>query len=221
MRFLGLRRRLALRARAAPEELAEAWARPLLKATTPVDKLPLLACDAEMSGLDPRRDELLSLGWVAIDEGELRLDSTAELRLSSEGGVGQSATIHHLRDCELDGGLALEPALRRFLHAATGRVLVFHNAALDMAFLNRAARRCWGLPLLLPYVDTLRMEEQRLRRLDKPLSEGCLRLPECRARYGLGPHRGHSAFTDALATGELLLAQVAARGSGLLLRDLS
>ncbi|MEO1077991.1 MAG: 3'-5' exonuclease [Pseudomonadota bacterium] len=220
MEFLSLRRRLARRKGAAPRELAEAWEQPLLRGGTPVESLPFLVCDAEMSGLDPKRDELLSIGWVAIDNAELCLDSTAELLLNSESGVGQSATIHRLRDCELRDGLPLELALRRFLRAATGRVLVFHNAALDMAFLNRAARRCWDLPLLLPCIDTLRVEERRLRLRNEPLTEGCLRLPDCRARYGLGPHRGHAALTDALATGELLLAQIAARGSGLLLRDL-
>ena len=201
-------------------ELAEAWDRPPPGAATPVEELAFLVCDAEMSGLDPVQDELLSIGWIAIDDAELRMDSTAEVLLASERGVGQSATIHRLRDCELRDGLSLDVALRRFIAAAVGRVLVFHNTPLDMAFLNRAASRCWGLPLLLPSVDTLRIEERRLRHRDEALTEGCLRLPNCRTRYGLGAHRGHSALTDAIATGELLLAQIAARGSGLRLRDL-
>lgn len=220
MQFLALRRRWARRQAELPEALAGAWRVPPPGAATPVEKLSFLACDAEMSGLDPAGDEILSLGWIAIDDAELRVDSAAEVLLNNENGVGQSATIHRLRDCELRDGLSLEAALRCFVTASTGRVLVFHNTPLDMAFLNRASRKCWGLPLLLPSVDTLRIEQQRLRRRDEELTEGCLRLPNCRTRYRLGPHRGHSALTDAIATGELLLAQIAARGSGLRLRDL-
>jgi DNA polymerase-3 subunit epsilon len=221
MALLAWRRRLARRRAQPVPELERAWETTLPGGAASVDTVSFLACDAEMSGLDPAKDELLSLGWVAIEGRELALDSATHVLLESDVGVGQSATIHRLRDCELRrDGQALEGALRRLVEAATGRILVFHNAALDMAFLDCAARRCWGLPLLLPSVDTLRIEERLLRRRHEVLAEGVLRLPECRRRYGLGPHRGHSALTDAIATGELLLAQIAARGPGLRLRDL-
>ncbi|MGL6010674.1 MAG: 3'-5' exonuclease, partial [Shewanella oncorhynchi] len=39
-----------------------------------------------------------------------------------------------------------------------------------------------------------------------------LRLGACRERYGLPIYTAHSALTDALACGELLLAQMAAMG---------
>ncbi|MEE4277383.1 MAG: 3'-5' exonuclease [Halieaceae bacterium] len=221
MRLLGLRRRWA-RARAPhlPPELEAAWQVPVPSGRSPVESLSFLVCDAEMSGLDASRDALLSLAWVALREGELCLDSAQVLHLRSGQGVGQSATIHRLRDCDLEAGMKAEAALRQFLLAAAGHVLVFHHAALDLAFLDRACRDCWGVPLLIPSVDTLRIEARRMQRSGAAVGSEDLRLARCRERYGLASHRGHAALADAMATGELFLAQLATRGGALRLGDL-
>jgi DNA polymerase-3 subunit epsilon len=201
-------------------ELQRAWREPLPRSATPARRLRFLACDGEMTGLDPQRDALLSLGWVPIDDGELLPGKARHLLLRPDAGVGQSATIHHLRDCMLRDGVPPAAALTALLRDARGRILVFHNGRLDSAFLDAAAKRIWGVPLLLPWLDTLRIEERLLRRRDHPPREGELQLTACRRRYGLPAHRAHSAVTDAIATGELLLAQIARRGPGLRLRDL-
>ncbi len=214
-------RRAVQRVRAFPPgELERVWREPLPPSATPAGRLRFLACDGEMTGLDPHRDTLLSLGWVPIDDGELLPGQARHVLLRPGTGVGQSATVHHLRDCMLRDGLTPDAALKALLTDASGRILVFHNGQLDSAFLDAAARAAWGVPLLLPWLDTLRIEERLLRRRGHPLLEGELQLAACRRRYALPAHRAHSAVTDAMATGELLLAQIARRGQGLRLRDL-
>jgi len=56
------------------------------------------------------------------------------------------------------------------------------------------------------------LERHRLLREHSVIKEGSLRLGACRERYGLPIYTAHSALTDALACGELLLAQMAAMG---------
>ena len=201
-------------------ELKACWRAPLPSPATPFNRLELLVCDGEMSGLDPARDELLSLGWVRISGGEQVLGS-AELHLiRPRGSVGSSATVHRLRDFDLAAAESADEVLRRFLAAAQGRVLVFHHAPLDRAFLDALALRAFGAPLLLPVIDTLALERRQLLRREAAVAPGALRLQACRERYGLAAHAAHSALADAVATGELLLAHVARRGPGLRLRDL-
>ena len=142
------------------------------------------------------------------------LDSSRHYLLKAEKSVGQSAAIHQLRDCELAGGDAGEEVLARFLEAAAGRVMVAHNAALDLAFLNRASRRYFGAPVLLPAVDTMLQERALLLRRDRPIKAGDLRLQACRDRYNLPPLPAHNALVDALATAELLIAMVKHRSGG-------
>lgn len=173
-----------------------------------------LVCDAEMSSLDVTEGELLSLGWVCIERGAVVLESARHYLLKARNSVGQSATIHQLRDCELQEGRSESEILQLFLSAAAGRILVFHNAALDIAFLTQLSHREFGVPLLLPTVDTLLLEEAILRRRHAPILPGDLRLQACRARYNLPDYPGHNALIDALATAELLQAQARHRSGG-------
>lgn len=171
-----------------------------------------LVCDGEMSSLDANQGELLSLGWVFVDRGAIALESARHYLVKARQSVGQSATIHQLRDCELEEGRSAAQLLELFLSAAAGRVLVFHNAALDTAFLDRLTCREYGAPLLMPTVDTMMMEEAIFRRSERVIKTGDLRLHACRGRYNLPSYPGHNALVDALATAELLLAQAEHRG---------
>ncbi|WOJ93847.1 3'-5' exonuclease [Congregibacter variabilis] len=203
-----------------PPDIAAVWDAPLPGTSSSLRDLSFLVCDAEMSGLDPAQAELLSLGWVRVDGLEIALGTAGHHLIRNRRSVGQSAAIHQLRDCELSAADDVSEVLHAFLKAARGCVLVFHNAALDTAFLDRAAKRVFGTPLLLPTVDTLLLEQRLLQRQERPIGQGDLRLGACRDRYGLISHEAHNALADALATAELLLAHVARRGPDLTLRQL-
>jgi DNA polymerase-3 subunit epsilon len=215
-------RRLLYARRVAGTALQRCWRAPLPATGTDWRQVSFLVVDAEMSSLDVNEGELLSVGWVAVEAGAIALGSARHYLIKAEKSVGQSATIHSLRDCELSGAETGDVVLERFLDAAAGRVLVFHNAALDIAFLNRVSRNAFNAPVLLPAVDTLRQEERMLRRREQPIKTGDLRLHACRERYNLPLYQGHNALLDALATAELLLAMAAhrSRGQGLALGQL-
>ena len=181
-------------------------------------EISFLVVDAEMSSLDPAEGELLSLGWVKIVGGAIQLATAEHVVIRARGSVGQSATIHQLRDCEVAAGLDAAEALDRFLECARGCVLVFHHAPLDLAYLNKLCQEIHGAPLLQPHVCTLQTEKHRLARRDHTLKPGDLTLAACRERYSLPRYQAHNALWDAMATAELLLAQVAHRSRGKSLR---
>jgi DNA polymerase-3 subunit epsilon len=211
-------RRLAYSHRLAGTALLRCWRTPLPATGADWRRVSFLAVDAEMSSLDANEGELLSVGWVAVEGGAIALDSARHYLVRPVKSVGQSAVIHSLRDCELSAAESGAAVLGHFLEAAAGRILVFHNAALDLAFLNGVSRAAFRAPMLLPVVDTLLQEASLLRRREQPVRPGDLRLHACRERYGLPPYRGHNALLDALATAELLLAMIAHRSRG---RDFS
>jgi DNA polymerase-3 subunit epsilon len=74
----------------------------------------------------------------------------------------------------------------------------------------------------MPYLCTMRMEHRRLLRRDRIIGAGDLTLGSCRTRYGLPDYPAHNALSDALATGELLLAQAShwSQGKHMSLRQL-
>ena len=203
------------RGRTAHGALRDSWQAPLPARGTDWREVPFLVCDAEMSSLDPADGELLSLGWVRIEAGGIELATSKHHLVRASGTVGQSATIHQIRDIELAQAAPLPDVLDAFLEAARGCVLVFHNAKLDLAFLDRESTSLFGAPVLLPTADTFALEQRLLRRRDTPIGSGDLRLQACRDRYGLPAYPAHNAMLDALATAELLLAHIRHRaGTG-------
>ncbi|MDJ0877509.1 MAG: 3'-5' exonuclease [Halieaceae bacterium] len=208
--------------RRADEALRAFWSESLPSKRSHWRDVEFLVLDAEMSSLDPEEGELLSLGWVVIRGGAIALDTAHHLVIRPTNSVGQSATIHQLRDCEVAAGVDAAQALDQLLQAARGRVLVFHHAPLDLAYLDRLCMTCHGAPLLQPHLCTLQMEKRLLERREQALKRGDLTLGSCRRRYHLPDYHGHNALWDALATAELLLAQLAHRGRGgkLVLKEL-
>lgn len=213
MRMLQLRRLVYTR-RVAGTALQDCWRRPLPSTGSDWRQVSFLVVDAEMSSLDVNEGELLSVGWVCVEGGSIALESARHYLIQAEKSVGQSATIHNLRDCELTEADTQWEVQTRFLEAAAGKVLVFHNAALDMAYLNKLSRGQLNAPILLPVVDTLLQEQALLQRKDIPIQAGDLRLQACRDRYNLPPYPAHNALLDALATAELLVAMAKHRSAG-------
>jgi DNA polymerase-3 subunit epsilon len=207
-------RRLLYKRRVAGTALQDCWQKPLPSTGTDWNQVSLLVVDAEMSSLDVNEGELLSVGWVCVEDGSIALASAEHYLIKPENSVGQSATIHNLRDCELEDARSGDEVLVHFLRAAAGKILVFHNAALDMAFLNRVSRLQFNAPILMPVVDTLLQEQQLMQRRELPIKSGDLRLQACRERYNLPQFPAHNALLDALATAELLIALCKHRSLG-------
>lgn len=176
--------------------------------TAAVD-VPYLVLDIEMTGLDAQQHQMISIGWVEVAANKVLLSSARHFLIQAQTDVGQSATIHQIRDVDLEQGISEKEALSQLLVASAGKVLVFHHAYLDRQFLNVALKNYFAVPLAAPIVDTLQLEKQHLMRSNNLIEQGALRLGACRQRYGLPAYHAHNALVDAVATAELLLAIIA------------
>jgi len=96
---------------------------------------------------------------------------------------------------------------------------VVHYRSIERGFLDQAVRQQLGENLHFPLIDTMQLEARLHRGSRQPGWLGRLfgrqptsiRLADSRLRYGLPLYQAHHALTDALATAELLQAQVANR----------
>ncbi|GMA21820.1 exonuclease domain-containing protein [Arsenicicoccus piscis] len=192
-------------------------------ADTPVVDLDLLAIDVETTGLDPRRDALLSVGFVPVVRSTVELSGAYHAVVRSQVEVGQSATVHGITDDRVHAGRPIEEVLADTLTALRGRVLVAHFAQIEVGFLTRACREVYGVEPGFTVVDTLTLHRRLLDpHAARELPRGVLRLPAARDHFGLPRYRMHDALVDAIACGELLLAQAAHLGPAdqVTLRDL-
>ena len=178
----------------------------------PINKVPLLALDLEMTGLDKSQDKIISIGIIPIINGQIKLNKGQHRLIKIQGSVGQSATIHGLVDNDLEQALPLLDALQWLFKEATGSVLVAHHAPLDLRFLEHAILNELSQKCRLFAIDTLYIEHQRLLRKQVMIKQGELRLGKCRQRYNLPCYDAHNALVDALSCAELLLAQACNMG---------
>ena len=213
-RWLELRRQHLLRrmTRQTPERVKQLHSylnTPLPAPRTPLLDAGLLAVDLETNGLNPNRDDILSIGFVAIDRAAIKLATAKHLLIKPRTDINASgATIHKIFDDRAATGLPLCNALPLLLNALAGRVLLAHYASIERRFLRVACRACFDVPLLIQTVDTLELEKRHLLRQQGATSQDhlpadALRLANVRRRYQLPDAPNHDALEDALATAEL------------------
>jgi DNA polymerase III subunit epsilon len=161
-------------------------------------ELEMVALDFESTTADPQRAEPLSVGWVGLAEGRIRLGDAGYTLVDHPGEVPlESIRIHQLMPGELRAGLSPAELGEVLTDAVAGRVLVAHGAALEQAMLDR---------LGVPYaetLDTLRIVRNVDQRAGRPGAD--VRLTAAARRYGVPKLAAHQAFTDALTTAMLLI----------------
>lgn len=107
-----------------------------------------VAIDCETTGLDVRRDEIVSIGAVRIRGQRILTSERLELLVRPERSVpATSVRIHRLRTQDVAGGLPLAQAVARLLHFIGSRPLVGYYLEFDIAMLDRAVRPMLGFGL--------------------------------------------------------------------------
>ncbi|KAA0010092.1 3'-5' exonuclease [Billgrantia pellis] len=184
---------------------------------TPIGEAPLVALDLETTGLDVQRHAIVSIGAVPFTLARIPLARRRHWIVRPTRPLsGQSITLHRITHTEVEAAPDLAEILPELLKTLAGRLVVVHYRHIERPFLDAAIRARLGEGARFPMIDTMSLEARRhrlspwarLRRWMRrpPVS---IRLPDSRRRYGLPDYHGHHALVDALATAELLQAQIA------------
>lgn len=215
-----LRRRFSAAAKSAPPGPLRAYydaGLPLFDA--PVEELHAVALDLETDGLDFGASAILEAGLVEMSLAGLHTDTAVRLRLRPRAALSPSSVIiHRITDDALADAMDEPDALALLLARLAGKPVVAHFAEIEAGFLNAACKRVYGAPFVAPFICTMQLET---RWFPRDRAADGLRLAKLRSGYRLPPYRAHDGLTDALACGELLLAQIAHRDAeGLTLASL-
>jgi len=210
-----------LAATARDARLRSYYAAGVVAADTPLATTPLIAMDIETTGLDPRRDGIVSIALVPMSLARIRASASRHWIVKPRVPLdGASVALHGITDSQVADAPDFIDILADVLAAIAGHVLVVHCRAIERKFLDAALVTRIGESIALPVIDTMELEARIHRRKRpglfarltgrRPVS---IRLADSRARYQLPRYRAHHAPTDALACAELLQAQIAHRFS--------
>lgn len=172
---------------------------------TPWREARYVAVDLETTGLDPRRDEIVSYAAIPVDDARLIVgEAKTTLVRPRQMPPPETIRIHGLRRGDLADAPPLTEVLDLILASLTGRVLVAHAAWVERGFLATALRPA-GVGLAKPVLDTAALAGHVLGPRARP--EGrALPLAEAATALGLPVHRPHVAEGDALTTAQVFLA---------------
>ncbi|MBA6225633.1 MULTISPECIES: exonuclease domain-containing protein [unclassified Colwellia] len=188
---------------------------------TPLNCIPILAVDFETTGLDAVQDKLLSVGCVELNFNQIKLGSSYHQIINAKGSLkANNVTIHQITDDQKDQGQPLAEVIEQLLKRLAGKVMLVHFARIERQFLRQACLELYGMAPPFPIIDTLVVAKRRLDKRDVAYDPSELRLLALREKYDLPEHYAHNALNDAIATAELLLAQLSERSKDLSLQQL-
>jgi DNA polymerase-3 subunit epsilon len=173
---------------------------------TLIDQVRFVVLDTETTGLNPLTDRIITIGAVAVQNGDILLEDSFEalLRVTQNSS---SVTVHGVTRDESRMGMEEPEALERFLEYLGDGVIVGHHIGHDIATFDEACNRHWGFRLQNRAVDTMNLAlhfDKAGAFSDQPPIKRFTLDALCDA-FGVIPHDRHTASGDAFMTALVFL----------------
>jgi DNA polymerase-3 subunit epsilon len=198
-----------------PGYLESFYQQPLLDARQSMGATDFVALDIETTGLNAQKDDIVSIGLVPFDSQRIYLAKAKYWVVSSQRLTSESVVVHRITHTEVAEAPLLESILPELMASLQGKQVVVHYRYMEREFFRTAIAEILQQDFLFPVIDTLELEAKYLRRKRSLIARlfrkqlPSLRLLYARERYHLPAYENHNALVDALATAELLQAQIA------------
>jgi DNA polymerase-3 subunit epsilon len=161
-----------------------------------------VALDCETTGLNVRTDEIISIAAVRIVGNRIMTSERIELLVRPDRRVSaESVRVHHLREQDVAGGMALETALIQLMYFIGSRPLVGYYLEFDLAMIGRALFPLLGMGLPQPrnevsamYYD-YKFRQQPPHQQDRTID---LRFATLMNDLELPLRQAHDALNDAI-----------------------
>jgi len=177
----------------------------------PLQEYTFVVCDTELTGLNKRKDEIVSIGAVKVVDLQIVLDDTFYTLVRPKNITPSKATlVHRITPEELEQAPSMEQVLPDFISYLDNALLVGHFVSIDVHFLNKACKRFLGGTLHNPNIDTMRLSRAYKERKCRASFGHCdmsesYNLDDLADEFGLPRFKPHNALEDALQTAYLFL----------------
>lgn len=185
--------------------------RPPLPLDAPPERVRIVALDCETTGLDPRRDRIVSLATVPIESAQCCPDGGLDLLINPGRPIPErSRAVHGIGDGDVAAAPDFATVFPRLEATLDRAALLGHEVGFDAAMIRREthlARLPWVTP---PALDTMLLYSAVAP------DDNDLRLEAIADRLGVTIRGRHTALGDASATAEIflrLLPRLAACGA--------
>jgi DNA polymerase III subunit epsilon len=161
-----------------------------------------VSVDCETTGLNPSKDDIISIGAVRIVGKRVLTSERLQLLVKPTKAISAEAVkVHGLREQDVAHGLDIDEAMRQLLTFIGPRPLVGYYLEFDVALINRAIFPMLGVSLPQPKVEISAMYYDWKQRNLPPYQHGAsidLRLATMMSDLALPTRQAHDAVNDAI-----------------------
>jgi DNA polymerase-3 subunit epsilon len=183
---------------------------------TKLRDIDFVALDFETTGLDANKNSIISIGLVHFNLERIFCRNAKSWYIDPQDNLQEdSIVIHGITHSDLNKAPNLLHILEQLLDELAGKVVVVHYRSIERDFLDKNLRALIKEGIIFPMIDTMQIEADIQRNISqsvmnwfKKSSPQSIRLAKSRLRYNLPTYAPHDALTDAIATAELLQAQI-------------
>jgi DNA polymerase-3 subunit epsilon len=170
------------------------------------DRVRFVVLDSETTGLNPAVDRLVTIGAVAVLDGEILLEDAFSALIRIDRNT-EAVTVHGVTRDQARAGLEEAEALAAFLEYLRDGVIVGHHIGHDIETIDAALGRLWGGRLLNRSLDTmdltLHLERDGALAGRPPVRQ--FTLDSLCTMFDVVPHDRHTAAGDAFITAQVFL----------------
>ncbi len=177
----------------------------------PIQNCEFVVFDTELTGLNPRKDEIIAIGAVRIRNLRICCGDTFYALIKPRGKLHTPSTlIHRITPRELLGAKSIVDVLPGFIDFCGGAFLVGHHVSLDLGFVNRACQNYLGGVIRSSSLDTMRLAMAYKASINGPYfnhheKQNSYRLSSLSEEFHLPRFGEHNALQDALQTAYLFI----------------
>jgi len=104
--------------------------------------------DCETTGLNPKKDDIISIGAVKIKGNKIMTNEALHLFVKQDKQIShESIAIHQIRHCDLEDAIPLKEAIEQFLYYIGNKTLVGYYLEFDVAMINKYLKPMMGITL--------------------------------------------------------------------------
>jgi DNA polymerase III subunit epsilon len=177
-----------------------------LDPSLPAQALRYVAVDLETTGLNLRRDRVVSIGAVRIIEGRIQLSQVFNEIINPGREIPRSSIeLHGIVPASVAQARSADEVFQDFLGFLGQDILVAHHVGFDLYFLNRLMKQKHGFPLQNLALDTVELCRAIVFLPLQPPSrisgfQARHTLEDAAKHFGIEIWDRHTAMGDAMAT---------------------
>ncbi|MDD5401206.1 MAG: 3'-5' exonuclease [Sulfurimonas sp.] len=161
--------------------------------------------DTETTGLNPKEDEILSIGAVKIKDNKILTSQTFEVFLQNSKEISsKSIKIHGIRPFDLKNAKTTKEGIVEFLNFVGSRPLIGYYLEFDVSMINKYTKPLLGITLPNRMIEVSEIYFDKTISLI-PQGNIDLRFDTILKNCGI-PNMGvHNAVNDAIMTAMIYL----------------